>query len=189
MDVPNPVLECQTAHILFCLSLTSANPPTLSFSILYAQVRLSSRLFAAFDGWPGYIYVICLCRAKPKQSKENRFAGAKDKGAKSWGQLVHYYHPVLCSLPANGQELILCLGPRPGSLATITCDNRRMSLSFAWRPRPRFANRRRLSQFGSKSRWVFWPEMHRCQVWKTLMPSALLDPGGWLGGFVQALGH
>lgn len=163
----------------FCLSPTSANSATLSFSILYAQVRLSSLLFAAIDDWPGYIYVTCLCWAKQKQSKENRFSWGKDKGAKSWGQLVHYYHPVLHGLPANGQELILCLGPQPGSLATITCDNRRMSLSFARRPPRRCANRGRLSQFGSKSRWVFWPEMHRCQVWKTLMPSTYSI---WVGG-------
>lgn len=188
MDVRNSVLECH-GGALFFLSPTSANPATLSFSILYAQVRLSSLCFAAIDDWPGYIYVTCLCVAKQKQSKENQFAGEKDRGAKSWGQLVHYYHPVLWSWPANGQELILCLGPRPGSLATITCDNRRMSLSFAWRPPLCCANHERLSQFGSKSRWVFWPEMHRCQVWKTLMPSPLLDPGGWLGAFVQALGH
>lgn len=90
-------------------------------------------------------------KAKAEQG-ESILGGEKDKGAKSWGQLVHYYHPVLRGLPANGQELILCLGPQPGSLATITCDNRRMSLSFARRPPRRCANRGRLSQFGSKSR-------------------------------------
>lgn len=192
MDVPNSVLQCQTAHtffyFLFFPNIRQRTNSVISHSLCSGALVLTT-LCNYRRMTRMHIHVTCLYAVKQKQSKENRFAGEKDKGAKSWGQLVHYYHPVLCSLPANGQELILCLGPWPGSLATITCDNRRMSLSFAWRPPLRCANRGRLSQFGSKSRWVFWPEMHRCQVWKTLMPSALLDPGGWLEGFVQALGH
>lgn len=153
MDVRNSVLESQTACIFFVFP---RHPPTqqlchFPFSMLRCGCPHYSLQLLTTD--PDiYMYVTCLCGAKQKQSKENRFSGEKDKGAKSWGQLVHYYHPVLRGLPANGQELILCLGPQPGSLATITCDNRRMSLSFARRPPRRCANRGRLSQFGSKSR-------------------------------------
>lgn len=190
MDVRNSVLESQTACIFF---LSFPDIRQLSNSVIFHSLCSGAVVLTTLCSYWRltriYIYVTCLCGAEQKQSKENRFSGEKDKGAKSWGQLVHYYHPVLRGLPANGQELILCLGPQPGSLATITCDNRRMSLSFARRPPRRCANRGRLSQFGSKSRWVFWPEMHCCQVWKTLMPSTLLDPGGWLWGFVWALGH
>lgn len=140
----NPPQKRQWMFIIESLSLRLCtffffcnirNSAALSFSILYAQVWLSSpfitllqRLLVADPD----IYVSFICGVEEKQSKENQLSGKRQKSEER-GLLMHHRHPVHCGSPANGQELIPCRGPQPRSLATITCDNRRMILSLAGR--------------------------------------------------------
>lgn len=120
-------------HFFFFCNIR--NSAALSFSILYAQVWLSSpfitllqrHLMADPD-----IYVSFICGVEEKQSKENQLLGKRQKREER-GLFIHHRHPVHCGSPANGQELIPCRGPQPRSLATITCDNQRMILSPAGR--------------------------------------------------------
>lgn len=97
----------------------SANSATLSFSILYAQVRLSSPLFAAIDDWPGYIYVTCLFREKQKQSKENRFSGEKRQRGEELGPARALLSSCTPRLACQRSRI----NPLPGTPARIIGHN------------------------------------------------------------------
>lgn len=133
------------------------------------------------------IYVSFICGAEEKQSKENQLSVKRQKREER-ALLMHHRHPVHCVSPANGQELIPCRGTQPRSLATITCDNRRMILSLAGHPPQRCAITADChnlvpshgKSFDLKCTAVRFKK-RSCQV--------LIRSGWVVWGFVRALGH
>ena len=64
-----------------------------------------------------------------------------ERGKREYPRLLTRYHLPLSGLTANGQEkqtVARARKPGPGSLVTITCDNRCVIPSRAWHP-PRAA--------------------------------------------------